>query len=231
LVENKKYKDANPKINKNINEDNKDNKKARNININENKSYQDTNTNKKDAKVQVQKNKKREQKPNNLLKLIGVLAFIIIIVAVIFGAYEFYSTPQQSASFSTFESNFNSAPNVAIVVSADNGTALSYAINCEISLIETITSSHINHKAPSAMSIYIMNKTSCTYLNGLGVASGNYLTATPSECINMTKGIPSIFINYSNTNSTIITPYSIYFSGNAKFLQTCGIAPELASGS
>ncbi|MCL5433950.1 MAG: hypothetical protein M1538_03155 [Candidatus Marsarchaeota archaeon] len=169
-------------------------------------------------------------KDNRLKVIIGVAAFIIIIIAVIFGAYEYYILPQQhSVSFFTFLSNFNSAPKISIVVSAQNSTELSYAIQCETQLILSITSSHVNYRAPSSMSLFVINGNNCTYLSGLGVYTSNYISTGKNECLNISSSTPSIFINYSNTNSTIIKQNALYFSGNAAALQMCGIAPEFTS--
>ncbi|MGC8649059.1 MAG: hypothetical protein ACP5UN_02470 [Candidatus Micrarchaeia archaeon] len=190
---------------------------------------------KKDKKTSDKAGEKAANKESKKKNIFIISIFIIIIFVVLFGAFEYeYNTNSlyltSTANFSTFESNFNSAPNVSIVISASNGTELSYAINCGVSLIRTLTSSHINHKAPSEINLYVMNNVNCTYQKGLGVVSGNYITTTPAECLNMIN-TPAIFINYSNVNQTIIKPYDLYFSGNAKFLQICGISPEITSGS
>jgi hypothetical protein len=195
----------------------------------------------KKDKINDKKNKKdldnvKDKKIKTISKrksIIIISIFLLIIIAVLFGAFEFtYNTNYlaPAVNFSTFESNFNSAPNVSIVISANNGTELSYAIDCGVSLIRTLTSSHINHKAPSAINLYVMNKINCTYQQGLGTTSSNYITTSPTECLNKINN-PAIFINYSNVNQTIIKPYDLYFSGNAKLLQMCGIAQEITSGN
>ncbi|MGC8572004.1 MAG: hypothetical protein ACP5RI_03030 [Candidatus Micrarchaeia archaeon] len=197
-------------------------------NKNKGKANSKKERNEKDADTKEKANNKNKGS-GKIKAVISISAFIIIIIAVIFGAYQYYVTPQQSTSFSTFISNFNSAPKISIVVSAMNSTDLSYAIECETQLILSLTSNHENYRNPSSMNLYVIEGNNCTYLNGLGSYTSNYINTGKSECLNMSSVNPTIYINYSNTNSTVIKQNALYFSGNSKALQMCGIAPELSS--
>jgi hypothetical protein len=73
-----------------------------------------------------------------------------------------------------------------------------------------------------------MNQTSCVFEHGVGGVVTNYTYNTTANCINTSKTEPSIFINYSDTNSTRITPQALYVAGDSQFLAICGIASELS---
>ena len=70
----------------------------------------------------------------------------------------------------------------------------------------------------------IQNKTSCAYINET-IASitpnGSYIVANSTYCLSRASEEPSIFINYSDTNSTIITAEHVYIQGNYRYLSEC----------
>ncbi|EQD67411.1 hypothetical protein B2A_00768, partial [mine drainage metagenome] len=69
---------------------------------------------------------------------------------------------------------------------------------------------------------------SCIYRQGaLGTLISNYTNTTRAACLGYGKSMPSIFINYSTANSTVIKPTQLYFTGDAKFLDECGIAYQI----
>lgn len=159
---------------------------------------------------------------------IGVVIFIIVIIAIIAGGLAYGLNRQTGTSITTFENNFNSAPTVAIVVWANNNTNLGPPISCATNLIEELTSSHESaHRAASSIVQYYMNNTVCSY-SQIGV-SANATTATPAQCRTMSAQYPRILINYSNTNSTSITPDALYVSGDLLFLSECGVASQISA--
>ncbi|MGC8669634.1 MAG: hypothetical protein ACP5TL_00580 [Candidatus Micrarchaeia archaeon] len=152
----------------------------------------------------------------------------VIVVFLAFDILLFVYHPSEHQPFYTFASNFHSASHVAIYVEALNGSALSSTIGCASMLIESIVSSKQYHRDPSSIDFFVMNQTACfTNAKILGESS-NSSEMPISACLNVSKTIPSIFINYSNINNTIVTQKSLYISGNINFLRECGIAPAIS---
>jgi type II secretory pathway pseudopilin PulG len=166
---------------------------------------------------------------NSAKRIIGVILFVIVIVAVVAGALMYSQNQAGGTSITVFENNFNSAARVAIVVYAKNNTGLGPPIDCAANLIEQLTGTKgAAHRDPTTINYYVLNSTSCSsYPEGFGGASSN---TTPATCLFQARQFPRIFINYSTTNSTIITPDALYESGDVRFMIQCGIAAELTSG-
>jgi hypothetical protein len=157
-----------------------------------------------------------------------IIAAIVIIVAAIAAALLYNAYGAGGASFTTFKSTFNSAPRVGIYVVADNGTGLASTVGCATQLIEKIVATPGIHRNSSTIGFYVLNSTSCTYLaGGLGRQIKNYTYTSASDCINFSRSAPSIFLNYSQYNNTIIKKSAIYIEGNAAFMGECGIAYEI----
>lgn len=153
---------------------------------------------------------------------------IVVILAAVFSALFYGLVAYKPTSFKAFASNFNRANSVAVYVNYTNGTEFAPELSCSNALIEELISSSAVHKNASQISLYILYNNSCVYRQGaLGTLISNYTNATRSECISYGTGKPSIFINYSRANSTVITPEKLYFTGDAKFLSECGIAYQI----
>lgn len=153
---------------------------------------------------------------------------IVIIFAAVFSSLFYGLISYKPTSFSAFASNFNKASSVAIYVNYSNGTTFAPELSCSNALIEELTSSVKDHKNASQIDFYVLYNDSCIYRQGaLGTLISNYTNATRAECIGYGAGKPSIFINYSSVNRTIITPSKLYFSGDANFLDECGIAYQI----
>ena len=186
---------------------------------------------KKATKEKLQRETSRaraEEKPAGSGRKYWAVLFIVVILFAIAGGLVYdLSGPSSTASFSTFSNNFYSAPAVAIVVSGSNGTELSSAIGCGTLIIEQITENQATPRNASSIDFYSMNSTSCTYSMGLGYPLKNASYASPAQCISMASAVPRIFVNYSSSNSTIITTDALYVSGDTDFLAMCGIASEL----
>jgi len=161
------------------------------------------------------------------------LVAIVIIVAII-GAAIFAGSfigQNQGGNFDAFKSNFNSAPRVAITVTAYNGTVLSGTVGCATAIILQMASSQSMHRNTSTIDFSIINQSSCLEARGLpgNGPNPNYTTTSVQNCINLTMSEPAIYINYSaNTNTTIIKPKLLYISGTSTFLRRCGVAAEIS---
>ena len=180
------------------------------------------------AKKSAAKKREAHKGVSAAVKMAVVAVVIIIIAAGALLVYDnLFGSGQQSASFGTFKANFNTAPRVAIFATAYNGSILSSTVGCATAVIVQIVSSQANHRNPSTIDYYVINQTSCVYsAAGLGQPTSNYTTASVQSCLNVTRTEPTIFINYTATNSTIIRPDYLYTSGNAAYLAQCGIADE-----
>jgi hypothetical protein len=117
---------------------------------------------------------------------------------------------------------------VAIYVTYQNGTEFSYSSECAYQLIERLIDNQARHRNASTIDFMIVaNSTSCLSPNGaLGTANGTKITPL-SSCLALSNSEPSIFINYSSTNSTVIKSGKLYTSGDDLFLSECGVASEL----
>ena len=160
-------------------------------------------------------------------KTLAVIA-IIIIFAAIFSSLFYGLVAYKPTSFKAFASNFNKANSVSIYINYTNGTDYAPELSCSNALIEELIGSVAAHKNASQINLYVLYNDSCIYRQGsLGTLISNYTNATRSECLGYGSSEPSIFINYSNVNRTIITPNKLYFTGDAKFLNECGIAYQI----
>ncbi len=166
------------------------------------------------------KNKSAQSDYKKYLIVISALIILIILFSAFY--FNYYNTSKQTSNFVTFRSNFDTANNVSIMVNY-NSSSFPYQIGCATNLIYNIVSSRI--KSSSNILFFVVNSTNCTYIkNGLGQVIKNYTYASPASCLNITKKQPTIFINYSAINKTIIKPNAIYISGDGNFLKQCGIA-------
>ena len=82
----------------------------------------------------------------------------------------------------------------------------------------------------STIDFFLINSANatCTYSKtGLG-GSVVPLQANASYCLSIANSEPGIFLNYSNTNSTRITPSHLYAYGDSAYMAECPIAVELS---
>jgi len=158
---------------------------------------------------------------NAMLGYIAAIAAIAIIAFLIYFVFANYLT----TSFSTFKGNFDSAPRVAIALTYTNVTQLPYLTDC---LTETSYMIASHGRKATTMDVFVLNATTCTYsITGIG-GQANITTTSASKCLAVARSEPSIFLNYSSTNSTIITPYHMYVYGNAAYMEACGVASEFS---
>lgn len=162
------------------------------------------------------------------MKYIAAIVIVVAIIGVAIFASSLFTARQPTSDFLVFQRNFNSAPRVNIFVAAYNGTVLSSTISCGTAIIEQIVGSKANHRNASTIDLNIINQTSCIRSTGLGGSASNYTTTTLQNCLNASGTEPSIYINYSTTNTTIIRPEYLYISGDALFLRECGVASQIS---
>ncbi|MDE1871052.1 MAG: hypothetical protein KGI06_02315 [Candidatus Micrarchaeota archaeon] len=173
----------------------------------------------------------QRKNPGAAKYIVATILVVIIIIAAIFADSLFPKVATPSSSFTVFKNNFNSAPRVNIFVAAYNGTVLSSTVGCATAIIEQIVASRSNHRNASTIDLNIINQTSCIRTTGLGTKNvSNYTTTSLQNCLNTSSTEPSIYINYSATNTTIIRPEYLYMSGDSMFLSECGLASEISQG-
>ncbi len=159
-------------------------------------------------------------------KYIAVIG-LVVIVAAIAGALIYGLRPSSPAgSISRFQHTFVSAATVGVYVADFNVTGYPLADGCANNLIEMMVASTQNHRAPASINFFVVNQSSCSYSRGLG-STINTTVISAAQCMNLTATEPSIFVNYSATNSTVVKDNVLYVSGTGKFLSECGVASEL----
>jgi hypothetical protein len=180
---------------------------------------------KKDSK-EGNKAKETAAKTNPVYLAAAIIAFVAIVAVSYLVVSGIYSNSNPQNSFSTFRSNFYSAPRVAIYATAYNGTVMSGTVGCATAIIENIVASTQAHRNSSTIDFFIINQTKCTYVSGLGKSNGTETSL--AACLNMSGSEPTIYINYSSTDmNPVIKPDYLYISGNSTFLNECGVATEL----
>jgi len=153
------------------------------------------------------------------LEYLFVLLVILAIIIIAYLAFSnFLLTP-----FSTFASNFHAAPRVALVVFFSNESEYISEYSCFTKMIESMAYT----RNATTIDFFIINGTTCTYPStGLGKPI-QIATTNASKCLSVAKAEPSIFMNYSITNRTIITPYHLYIYGNNAYMSACPIASDI----
>lgn len=190
------------------------------------------NTGKTDQKPQPKPKEKAENTmTTNPSKGRAILLIILAVIAVstLLTAYIYEnSNPGSNVPLSTFLSNLRAAPTIGIYVNDLNGTVYPDANFCATSLIYQIISQNYTHRDPATIDFFIINGSArtCTYTKGLRTA-GNLTNTTLSDCISMSSTMPSIFINYSRVNRTIVKNSALYIEGTPQYLYECGISAQI----
>ena len=168
----------------------------------------------------------KEAKPKSKRNPYLYAAVIVIIVAaaVIF----FLKGPALNANvpFSTFKSNIQSSPRLAVIATYANFNQSARLEPCYSSLIQVLA---LTRKA-STIDFYLVDSSNstCTYSStGLG-GPISLTTSNSSYCINIARGEDGIFLNYSQVNSTTITASHMYIYGNAAYMASCPITVDLS---
>jgi hypothetical protein len=119
-----------------------------------------------------------------------------------------------------------SAPRVSLTVTFYNTTQYASENPCFTSIIQILAHS----RKASTIDFFIIDgrNATCTYPEtGLGgnVSIG---TAGSSYCLGVANGEPGIFLNYSQTNYTIVTASHLFVYGNDNYMAGCPVAVELS---
>lgn len=171
-------------------------------------------------------NKKRFSKAS---RAIIVALLVVISISVLITAYMYdVNNSASDVHLSVFLANMRSAPHMNIYVSSINNTVYVNSTYCATSLIYQIMKSNYTHRDPSTINFFVVNASneSCTYTIGLRNAS-NFTTSTSSKCVSLSKGIPSIFINYNKTNKTVVHNNALYIHGSTQYLLECGVSAQM----
>lgn len=174
-----------------------------------------------EARSPSKKEAKKEGKPTpRYLYYIAILIVIVVIAAVAFVG----SSRLSNVSFSSFKQNFEAAPRVSIVVYYHNASIYGLETLCTTDLVEVIAA----HRSPATIDFFTINNATCTYIpNGIG-HPGNVLTNSSAMCLSTAASEPSISLNYSANNRTVITPYHLNIFGNSQYLRSCPIAVDIS---
>lgn len=154
---------------------------------------------------------------------------IVIIVAAIAGALVYGLKPTQPSSIGQFQHALMAANTIGIYVGDFNQSGYPPADGCANNLIEVMVASVQHHRVPGSINFFVINQTSCLYSHGLG-STINTTTMNATQCMGFSATEPSIFVNYSTVNSTMVKGNVLYVSGDLKFLSECGVASELYPG-
>ncbi len=171
------------------------------------------------AKEKKEAEKKESKKSKRLSYLIVAMIIVIIAVGVYYVLTNYVSTP-----FSTFKSNFIAAPRVALVVSYKTINEYSNESVCFPQILQYVA----HTRNASTIDFFIVNQSNatCIYQVG-GLGHINIATKSASACLSVARSEPSIFLNYSSGNYTVINLFHLYVSGDSHYMTSCPIAAEL----
>jgi hypothetical protein len=149
----------------------------------------------------------------------------VAVVAVVILAFFYLVLPSMSnVPFTTFKDNFASAARVALIVTYGNQSQYAAESQCFPALVQTLSFT----RNASTIDFFILNSTSCFYpTSGLGRAS-NVTTTTPASCLARAGSEPTLYLNYSAKNSTMVKAYGLYVYGNAAYMAKCPIAVDMS---
>ena len=152
--------------------------------------------------------------------LVVAAAIVIIAAAAMFLSYSGYSS---NVPFSTFKSNLQDAKSVNLYVTYINDTQYSSEGTCFPLIIEQLA----HTRKASTINFFLINQTSCIYpRGGLGSPNVSLENTSVQNCLNESSSGPSIFLNYSSSNSTRITADRMYIYGNTGYMSRCPIASD-----
>ncbi len=152
------------------------------------------------------------------------LLFAVIPIALAVLLFFFAVLPAFSVPFSTFKANYLAAPRVAIVTVDLNASQFAIVSSCATQIVQVTARS----RNATTIDFYVLNQTRCIYpAGGLGHTL-SLLNNTIGYCINATKSEPTIFMNYSAVNRTVINAGSFYIYGNAQYFSQCPAVVDLS---
>lgn len=176
------------------------------------------------ASAEVPATKSKSGMSRNQTYIVAALA--VVVIFALFFIFIYPNSLIATVPFSTFKSNIQGSPRLSITATYSNQSQLANESICFTSMIQVVSHTRL----PSTIDFFIIDKATnvCTYsTTGLG-GSVNPITTNSSYCLGRAYGEDGIFINYSNANSTIITPGRMFVYGNDAYLAKCPIAIELS---
>lgn len=179
----------------------------------------------KDVKLEKRiRGRDAKEKENDMVSQAKTALIISAPIIAAFLIFFFFILPLFSVPFSTFKNNFRSANRIALLVTYYNSSQYAYESQCFSTLIQAIAYT----RNASTIDFYLLNQTNCTFSpNGLGHEL-NVVTKPSSYCLNSARSEPSISLNYSPTNYTIIRAYKLYVYGNKEYMAKCPIAVDMS---
>lgn len=181
----------------------------------------------RDAPKAASQSKRSKRSAGGAKYIVGIILVVLIIGVAIFANSLLMAKPPNT-SFNAFSRNFATAQRVNIFVADPNSTVYQGTFGCASSVIIQIIANKTSHRNSSTIDFNVVNQTSCIRSRGLGGATSNYITTSLQNCLNTTATEPTLYINYSSQNTTIIRPEYLYVSGTLLFLRECGVASEIS---
>jgi len=163
---------------------------------------------------------KRNASHNATLLAVSLIVVLVIVIA----ATLVVLLSRPGVPFSTFKSNFYSASNVAIVATYANESQYIAESACFPTLREIVS----EHRNASTVLFFLINASNSTCTFSPTISPISIETKPASYCLSIANSEPSIFLNYSSTNSSIITAYRLKVFGNAQYMQQCPIAIDMS---
>lgn len=174
----------------------------------------------KEKTKKVEKKQEKEEKRQPIALYLGVIIVVVVIIAALL---LFTPSSLSNVSFSSFKQNFNVAPRVALV-SYYNASGYAEETTCTTALVEILAS----HRNPATIDFFTIQNNTCTFIpNGIG-HPGNLTTTNSSACLSTAASEPSISLNYSSFNRTVVTPDHLNIFGDSSYMQACPIAVDLS---
>ncbi|MGC8547704.1 MAG: hypothetical protein ACP5MC_01705 [Candidatus Micrarchaeia archaeon] len=164
---------------------------------------------------------KKEEKSTK--KNVAALAAILVVPSLIVFLVLFLLLRQPGVPFSTFKSNFLSASNVSIVATFSNESEFAAEATCFTYLREVL-----HFKNMSAVHVFLIDSNNSTCLFSPTISPVRIESKPASYCLGIANSEPSIFLNYSAINASIVTAYKLTIFGNEEYMQRCPVAVDMS---
>ncbi len=163
---------------------------------------------------------KDKAKARGLSRVAKPFAFAVVLVLASFIILYFISS--HYAPFSTFKYNFLNSPNVSIVVMYSNESQFEAEYSCI-----TLLPQHIKFKNLNGFRLFIINVSNNTCIFSTGIVP-NITKRNSSYCLSIANSEPSIFLEYSEQNSTSISSDKLVIKGNSAYMAACPVAVDMS---
>lgn len=150
-----------------------------------------------------------------------LLAVVIPSLAVFFSLIFLLNRP--GVPFQTFKSNYLASKNVSIVATFYNQSEFVEESSCVAYLRELMPFANVSY-----VHVYFINKSNNTCTYSPTILPITIKTTPASYCLSLAYKRPSIFLNYSTVNASIVTAYRLTILGNDQYMQQCPIAVDMS---